>query len=213
MKSDYILARWLAYEAMNADIPDTGYYSDTLDYGNYGTKYSLLTLAQRSAIDILDKIAVSTLEYLEMGGAKKAHFKSAWYNEGDEGFTWKPKIRDSIFEGNTALIALTEISKDFSEKDGFLRSISFLRNASTHRFVILHDMGGHSIARESKTVEHYPIEEFIDNLVDTLRVVRSSLLYFVEFIAINEVIKNHKNPGLVGQLDVPSHHYIRGDDE
>lgn len=213
MKSDYILARWLAYEPMNSDIPDTGYYSDTLDYGNYGAKYSLLTLAQRSAIDILDKIAVSTLEYLKMGGAKNAHFKNAWYNESDKGFRWKSKIKDSIFEGNTALIALTEISRDFSEKNGFLKSISSLRNASTHRFVVLHDFGGNSRARQSKSVEHYPIEEFADSLIDTLKVVRSSLMYYFEFVAISESIKNQNNSGFVGQLDVPSHHYIRGEDE
>jgi len=213
MKSDYILARWLAYEAMNSEIPDTGYYSDTLDYGNYGAKYSLLTVAQRSAIDVLDKIAVSILDYLKIGGAKNAHFKNAWHIKDDKIFEWKPKVKNSIFEGNTALIALTEISRDFSEKNGFLKSIGALRNASTHRFVVLHDFSGHSSARQSRTVEHYPIEEYTNSLIDTLKVVRSSLLYFVEFVAINETIKEHKNPGPVGQLDVPSHHYIRGDDE
>ncbi len=213
MKSDYILARWLAYEAMNSDIPDTGYYLDTLDYGNYGAKYSLLTLAQRSAIDILDKIAVSSLEYLKMGGAKDAHFKNAWFNENDKGFRWKSKIKDSIFEGNTALIALTEISKDFSEKNGFLRSISSLRNASTHRFVVLHDLGGNSRARQSKAVEHYPIEEFTSSLIETLKVVRSSLMYYVEFVTISEATKNRNSTGFVGQLNVPSHHHIRGEDE
>ena len=152
-------------------------------------------------------------EYLGIGGAKHAHFKKAWFGKDTDKLCWKPKLRSSINEGNTPLIALTELSKDFSESNGFLRSISALRIASTHRFVVLHELGGESRVRDAKSVEHHAQDEFVGNLISTLKVVRSSLLYFVEMVAINENIKTRDKDGYIGQLDVPSHHYIRGEDE
>lgn len=213
LKSDYMLARWLTYSALNESIPDSGHYADTLDFANYGTKYSMLTVAQKSAIDVLDKLAVASLEYLNIGGAKNTDFKNAWFKKSEnESFEWKDKIKEAIHAGNPALIALMELSSDFSNKNGFLKSISSLRNASTHRFVVLHDMGDIKETAQ-QVIEHYDINDFVRSLIETLRVVRSALLYFVEMIAYTEDIKHRNSKGLVGHLEVPSHHYIRGSDD
>lgn len=209
LKSDYMSARWLTYCALNEDIPDSGYYADTLDYANYGTKYSLLTLAQKSAIDVLDKLTVASLEYLNVGGAKNASFKKSWFVQSEDNtLQWNQKIKSTIIDGNKALVALTELSQDFSGKKGYLKNISSLRNAATHRYIALHDMGDMEKIK-SKSIEHYDVTNFTNSLIDTLRVVRSSLIYFVEMIAYSEAIKDRDSTGFIGQLDVPSHHHIR----
>jgi hypothetical protein len=63
LKSDFLLARFLAYQSLSDEIPDSGFYSDTLDYAVYGVQSAMLTLAQRACMDILDKIATATNEY------------------------------------------------------------------------------------------------------------------------------------------------------
>ena len=63
MKADYLAARYLAYQALSGSFPESGLYSDTLDYAVYGVAPSMLALAQRACIDVLDKIAVATTEY------------------------------------------------------------------------------------------------------------------------------------------------------
>ena len=100
---------------------ETGDYNDTLDHACYGVNESALALAQRSALDILDKIAVATLSYLDVGGAKRTSFKEAWFKESkrkDNVKEFKPKILQEIEKGNTALLALTEVSRDLSNKAG-----------------------------------------------------------------------------------------------
>jgi hypothetical protein len=46
---------------------DPGYYIETLDDALYGTRYSMLLLAQRSTLDVLDKTAVVANEYFGCG--------------------------------------------------------------------------------------------------------------------------------------------------
>jgi hypothetical protein len=209
LKSDYILARWLAFNAIHKKMPDTGEYSDTLDYSVYGTNTSLLTLAQRSLMDILDKIAVASLEYLGIGGVKSAYFRTAWFTKNHE---LKEQINEAILNGNVALIAFTEIAKDLAQEKGYLRGKNMLRHASTHRFVVLHDFGGPT-AQQSSAIEHRQYYDFIEHLIETLKLVRSSLIYFVEMIIWSEAIKqrniNRKN-GFLVPMDVPFHHKIRG---
>lgn len=212
LKSDYLLARWLAYCALNEVIPDSGFYSDTLDYANYGTRFSTLSLAQRSAIDVLDKLTVASLEYFDMSGAKNANFKTSWFIKNNKSTPrWKERISREILDGNVALIALTELAKDFSDEEAYLKSVRLLRNASTHRFVALHDMGNVNEIK-SKSVEHYNLGDFTSSLIETLRVVRSSLIYLVEMIAYSETTKSRNDTGFIGHLNVPSHHYVRGED-
>jgi tetratricopeptide (TPR) repeat protein len=95
LKSDYILARQLFFSASNGLFFETGNYNDTLDYACFGVNESALALAQRSALDILDKVAVATLSYLEVGGAKRTSFREAWFKkrkEKDDREEFKPKI-------------------------------------------------------------------------------------------------------------------------
>ena len=212
MKSDYLAARWLAFTSLNVnDMHESGYYSDTLDYACYGVKYSLITMAQKIAYDILDKIAVATSDYLGLKNSKKASFKSLWHRQTDtkENSHLEDKIKAEIEEGNVALIALSEVANDLSQ-GRYLHAKSNIRHTSTHRFTVLHDeaIGKY---RNNECVEHFNITDFEKEVVEILKLVRASLIYFVEMIALREGRISNKF-GPVPQLIVPSHHYIRGEE-
>lgn len=212
LKSEYLTARLLTYQAFETEVTESGYYSDTLDYANYGTKISILTLAQRACIDILDKIAIATSEYFNWdGNRRRINFYNRWFKKNNgEIVNWADQILEEINKNNYTLIALTELSEDMG-KDGFLEIKKELRNASTHRFVILHE-GMLGDSRESDCIEHYVQDDFMYELISTLRTVRSALFYFVEMISINEFGKK-KDGNLSAALWVPGHHHIRGDDD
>ena len=212
MKADFVAARYLAFQALTAKMPESGLYADTLDYATYGVTQSMLSLAQRACMDVLDKVAVATTEYFAITTDKgPVYFSNRWFAERKDGQprTWHGALRPHIDKGNTALIALAEISLDVN-KGGALHQKKAFRHSSTHRFTVLHDIGC-TPSRNSIHVEHSGVEEFKSLLIESLQLARAAILYFVEMISINEV-KMPKGGGLVMQLDVPSHHSIRGDD-
>lgn len=211
MKADYLAARMLIFKSLHEKTPDSGAYSDTLDYAVYGVNESLLSLALRACIDLLDKIAVATSEYLGLSG-KFIYFSTRWYGEKLKGgaLQWHPELRDEILKGNTAMIALAELSLDI-ESGGALHENKVLRHASTHRFIVVHDIGD-TPSRESPFVEHYGIGDFEKSLIRALQLTRAALLYFVDMVAQNEHEQNVDDK-LAFPMLVPQHHEIRGDDE
>ena len=212
MKSDFLAARYLAFQALTSIVPESGLYADTLDYATYGLQQSMLTLAQRACVDVLDKVAVATTEYFAIvTGPSTVYFTNRWFSDSKKGqpLTWHPEILSHIEKGNTALLALSELSLDVN-KGGALHQKKALRHASTHRFTVLHDIGC-TPSRSSAHVEHSAAEEFISLLIESLQMARAAIFYFVEMIAINEA-KTPRRGGIVMQLDIPSHHFIRGED-
>ena len=75
LKAEFLVARRLAFQGqrMHAESParqhpdDPGLYTDTLDGSLYGETPALLLLAHRSALDVLDKIAVTANEHFSSG--------------------------------------------------------------------------------------------------------------------------------------------------
>lgn len=216
LKSDYILARQLFFSASNRLFNETGNYNDTLNYACYGVNESALALAQRSALDILDKVAVATLSYLGIGGAKRTSFKEAWFKKiekgKDEKEEFKPKILQEIKNGNTALLALTEASRDLSNKTGFLSKKQVSRNSSTHRFTVLHDLGKLPTS-QSGCLEHFDYDVFLRESLHTLKLARSSVIYFVQMVKIREKKLSAQKNGILMPIIVPSHEDIRGFDD
>jgi tetratricopeptide (TPR) repeat protein len=213
MKSDFLAARYLAYQALTAKFPDSGFYTDTLDYAVYGIVPSLLSLAQRACMDVLDKIAAATTEYFGIpGNVKVVYFWSRWFDDprAEPPLVWHTSLRPHIDKGNTAIIALADISFDIAE-DGFLVRKKAFRHSSTHRFTVLHDMGCRP-SRESAQIEHCEIQEFKDQLIESLQLARAAVLYFVEMVSIAEKTRP-SGTGKVGTITVPSHHHIRGEDD
>lgn len=212
MKSDFLAARYLAYQALTGEFPNSGFYTDTLDYAVYGMVPSLLSLAQRACIDVLDKIAAATTEYFAIpGNVKVVYFWSRWFDNPRDGppFVWHSSLRPQIDKGNTAIVALADLSFDLDE-GGFLVRKKAFRHSSTHRFTVLHDEGC-TPSRESAQIEHSGVREFKDQLIESLQLARAAILYFVEMVSIAE--KAHAaRSGKVGTITVPSHHNIRGED-
>lgn len=215
LKSDYILSRQLFFDASNRLFKETGNYNDTLNHACYGVNESALALAQRSALDILDKIAVATLSYLGIGGAKRTSFKEAWFKESKRKVNvkeFKPKILQEIEKGNTALLALTEVSRDLSNKAGYLFNKQASRNSSTHRFTVLHG-SSESPLNVSGCLEHFDYDTFMTESLRTLKLARSSLIYFVQMVLFRERDLEKQENGIVMPLTVPFHRNTRDFDE
>jgi tetratricopeptide (TPR) repeat protein len=213
MKSDFLAARYLAHQALSGTFPESGLYSDTLDYAIYGVAQSMLSLAQRACIDVLDKVAVATTDYFAIPGSPRTvYFANRWFADSQRGqpLSWHASLRPHIDKGNTAIIALTEISLDVGE-GGALHRKKSLRHSSTHRFTVLHDLGCNP-SRESVHVEHCEISDFKTHLIESLQLARAAVLYFVEMVSIAES-SNASSPGKTVPINVPTHHRIRGEDD
>jgi hypothetical protein len=213
MKADYLVARDLMFHAtreIEQPKRDTGVYMDTLDYAVYGVAPARLVLAQRSALDVLDKIAVALNELFAVGLAvERIHFKSFWRVRPREQ-AWHPQLAAAIARGNVALIALSEIAADLSEMEGvsgLLSEVRQARNAGTHRFVVLHDLGVSGF-RPSAAIEHHGLVAFQATALRTLRLARAALLHMVEVFEYEE--RARKPRALTGSMVVRPHHEIRG---
>jgi len=145
LKSDFLLARELAWRARDESAwPKTGQFADTLDYALYGPDTSALILAHRTALDLLDKVAVTANCYFELGLApKKVSFGRLWRDPEDKktGTRLVEKVDGLVRAGVYAMYGLAELAEDYDGADGILRSQKNLRNSGTHRFLVLHDLG------------------------------------------------------------------------
>jgi tetratricopeptide (TPR) repeat protein len=211
MKSDFLAARYLAFQTLSTNLPDSGSYADTLDYAVYGIGSSMLLIAQRVCLDVLDKIAVATSEYFAIPDSDRTTFATRWFVTGKNGHVlgWHPGFVDHNKVPNTAIIALAELSLDVRH-GGALYEKKAYRNSSTHRFTILHDIGCDP-SRVSAHIEHCALGEFQTLMIESLQLARAALLYFVEMISIHES-RRVSDPTKMVPLDVPSHHFIRGED-
>jgi hypothetical protein len=211
LKADYLAARWQAYVALHEEAPESGSYADTLDYARYGVNTSVLTLAQRSSIDVLDKIAVFVAEYLETKeNPRKISYRHRWYEEDKSSGTlqWCPSVVSEFSHGNPGFIALAEAASDLNP-GGFLHSRKADRDTGTHRFGVIHYLGNEP-SRPSTYVTHYGAEAFRATLLDTLRLTRSALIYLAEAVGRREArLARGKR---VGHLLVPDHDWVRGDE-
>ena len=213
LKAEFLAARYLAFVALEDSLPESGKYTDSLDYARYGIQSSMLTVAQKACLDLLDKVAVAASEYLDLpGDPSHIYFGTRWFERSRAGepIRWQSQVQTEIVSGNTALIAISEVAGDI-EAGGFLEKKRALRHASTHRFTVLHDLGA-SAGRESKYIEHYGMDAFVDELVETLRLTRAVLLYFVKMVMIREH-RSHTDGALRMPLVLPDHDWVRGEDD
>jgi LA2681-like HEPN len=216
-RGGYLVARELLFQSVSEGKGrprDTGLYFDTLDYAVYGSTPSRMVLAQRTALDLLDKIAVALNDYFSIGEKpKKVNFHEFWREKPKEP-RWRPALAAAIERGNPALIALSEIAADLSDGSqetsipGRLSADKRARHAGTHRFVVLHDIALGE-PRPNSAIEHRMLKSFRETAIRTVRLSRAALLYFLEAIAYEERFRR-KGDGLVGTMLVHHHHKIRG---
>ncbi|MHB9784419.1 LA2681 family HEPN domain-containing protein [Stenotrophomonas maltophilia] len=217
LKSDFILARDLLWRSIDENAwPATGRFGDTLDYATYGPDASALIVAHRTALDLLDKIAVAANHYFEFGlSPDKVYFGRLWRGSPDKTTGVRPlneKVEQAIRGGASALYGLVELAEDYDSSTGILRSQKDLRNAGTHRFVVLHDLGDPAQSRQAPEIEHHRREPFTQEALRALRVARSAIQMLALSISQHEQGLAQRTAGLVGSLLVPDHDWIRGRD-
>lgn len=215
LKSDFILARDLLWRALDENTwPTTGRFGDTLDYATYGPDASALILVHRTALDLLDKIAVVANHYFEFGlPPDKVYFGKLWRGRLDKATGIRPlheKVERVILGGTPALYGLVELAEDYENSSGILRSQKDLRNAGTHRFVVLHDFGDPTQSRPAPEIEHHRRDPFTQEVLRALRVARSAIQMLALSIAQYEQSLARQNHGLIGYtMLVPDHDWIR----
>lgn len=216
LKSDFVLARDLAWRASDENAwPKTGQFADTLDYAMYGPDTSALILAHRTALDLLDKVAVTANYYFELGVApNKVGFGRLWRDPADKktGSPLSKKVKALIRSGVHAIYGLAELAEDYDGVNGILRSQKDLRNSGTHRFVVLHDLGDPSRARQAHEIEHLHRSDFTNEALRALRVARSAIQMLTLAISQHEEILSKQTDGIIETMIVPDHHWIRGED-
>lgn len=213
LKADFVLARELVWRAISAEWPATARFADTLDYARYGPASSALVLAHRSALDLLDKVAVLANHYFELGEKPKGvHFRTLWRVKKKQPDGTRPlrsEVDAVVRAGNMALLGLVELADDY-DIGGWLQPQRDLRNAGTHRFVVLHDEGGHRQARQVDEVERHPVGRFERAVHQGLRVARSAIQNLAYAIRQQETLLRQQHSGPIGTLVVPDHDWIRG---
>ena len=85
------------------------------------------------------------------------------------------------------------------------------RNSSTHRFSVLHDdMFPNDYSSLSSAVDHMHLQRFECLTLDSLKLARAALFYFVDTINFAEEASRTDKGGIVISSTVPDHDYIRG---
>jgi hypothetical protein len=213
MKADYICARQLAFSAVEEPFPESATYADSLDYARYGVSPSMMTIAQKACLDLLDKVAVATTEYLDLPGRRNdVYFSNRWFKKtksASDPLEWQPEISSAIESGVTALMALADVSLDV-RSGGFLRQKQMMRHSSTHRFIVLHDLG--MPEADGSAIDHFELDLFRRQLIETLQLSRAVLFYFVEMIMQAEH-RHHDDGKPRINLSVPDHRWVRGERE
>jgi len=145
MKQEFVSARYLYYDGINADQP---HFSDrdvllynTLDYPTYSLAVERVKAAFRIAYSLFDKIAYFLNAYMKLSiPEREVAFRTFWYEKPKE-----KEVLSLIFqkrENNWPLRGLFWLSKDLFENDsGFKESIepdakelSKIRNYLEHKY-------------------------------------------------------------------------------
>lgn len=201
LKQEFVEARKLLFEASDHRQPDERLYVNTLDYAIYGSAAAKLCLAQRSGMDLLDRIAVAVDLYLGTGtNPRKIDFRTYWRNKSET--EWMAHIAEEARSGNLPVIALSEIAADL-KNDGFLTSQVDRRNASTHRFTVLHDHQLKEGASGAKYIERYAFDDFLAATIETLQLTRAAIIYLVEFVSRRE--RREANDDMSVPMFLPYH--------
>ncbi|WCK68984.1 LA2681 family HEPN domain-containing protein [Agrobacterium tumefaciens] len=215
IKGDFAFARQMFFEALSdKQFQETASHGDTLDYAVYGVRFSALTASQRIAFDILDKIAVLLACHLSIKDAYRIDFMKLWGRRSKNGFEMDPAIQSQLTAGNPGISALhglfEDISKDDVRGDGFMEAHKRYRNASTHRFTVLHDEGPGKLKSRSRSIEHESLQVFSETTLGSLRLARAAIFYCCDAINFVEGKSGRSTDKPHVTLDVPDHDYIRG---
>tara|TARA_R110002051_G_scaffold269600_1_gene329786 strand:+ start:1940 stop:3481 length:1542 start_codon:yes stop_codon:yes gene_type:complete len=217
MKQEFVSARWLYYEALNASEM---HFSDkdvslfnTLDYPSYSLSVEKLKLAYRSAYSIFDKIAFFLNEYMDLGmKPDEISFAKVWRAK------WGEPVR-GVFEDseNLPLRGLFWLSKDFfyrhlqevTEPDA--RALRDIRNHLEHKYFKVHEMLLQPAGAESERGDlftdtlAYSVErtDFEKKTLRLIKLARAALIYLSLGMHREERRRAASRPeGLIMQMEL-----------
>lgn len=184
LKAEFIVARRLAFRGEQMTFTedgkqheeDTGAYGATGDGAVYGEGPATLLLAQRSALDLLDKVAVTANEHFGTGfNPQRVDFAKFWRDPKTKQL--RPEV--ATYGGRRARLALAELQRDLAE-DALYPSARLLRNAGTHRLV--HGTFGEPTGPTKETFSTIDLDDLRASTIEALWVARAAFLYLVDFI-------------------------------
>ena len=202
IKEDYVVARLLLAQSQfeNVDlnnISNRTAFVDSLDYSIFNIYIGLLKSAFKEAYDILDKIARFINEYYQLGFNGDIYFSTIWQCKNNKN-EWRinPKILDSE---NLSLYALYDIFLDF--KSHYYNRIRKIRNASVHERLVIYDS---ELTDWDKKTDKYNIgyKTMVSQTIRLLQLVKSCIIYMINFVQLEENKKRKKLNGLIGQMYV-----------
>ncbi len=147
MKQEYVSARYLYYEGINANEP---HFSDknvflynTLDYPVYSLAIEKVKASYIMVYSLFDKIAYFINIYLDLTESK-VYFRTLWYESQNKSKRLKAKLQK---RKNWPLRGLFWLSKDlYEDKPGFrdaiepeAKEIAAIRNHLEHKYLKIHD--------------------------------------------------------------------------
>ncbi len=190
IKGEYVLARLLLVQAnwKSKDIDSIDeavalYYP--LDYSVHGTYVHLAKGAVKLATDVLDKVSVFVRSYFELNdpAVDKTTFRNIWSvaNTPDD-------LREGLKgHDNPFLYALFSLASDL-KPEGDYGYIYDLRNALTHRFLVVQDTappdGG------TKELPRIGIKRLMDEAVFAVQLSRCAVMYLIMMVDAQERMEN-----------------------
>ena len=196
LKGDYLVARRLAFDAIQSvrttggweqEKSDPGLYADTLNDAMYGTVASAIVLAHRAALDMLDKTAVALNEHLELGDDPKyITFRRFWFEDPKH----RTRLRSDLMKIpglQYAVLAMAELAYDMVD-EGLYAHAQEVRHAGTHRFVLLHH-GSQDLA-STGTTQAITVDLMLETVTQALSVARAAFLYLISMIETAEAGKD-----------------------
>ena len=202
IKEDYATARWLLFQSrherpMVDRVSTLTRYADTLEYARFDLYVGTLKTAFEEAADILDKVAGFINVYFRLS-IKPTHvwFKRIWYAGKNKHIRSPIKKR---YAQNQSLRGLYDIHWDLdrTERFGHLRE---LRNALTHRCVVVHDIIKVEPHYDDNQVYHIYIDDLDKAAVKMLRLARSAVVYLASMVHMEEERFRAGNDGIVPSM-------------
>ena len=215
VKQDYVVARYLTWlystelspirrhiSQINQRTP----FSDSLSYATWGVRPGMSAQALKMTVDTWDTIA--SFVHLYFGSSRRPRqvdFRSFPYADRSG------NLEQSFVEAlnppgeNRGLTALFDLSSELDkERNLDLSQIAGHRNAATHRFFVVHEMGRHE---SDEWIERLEWDDLYDKTIRALRITRDAILYLTQMIHINE--KAIASPGA---MPLPFDEFVPHDD-
>ena len=168
----------------------------------------MLTLALRSALDLLDRVAVGANHYFGFGcPAKKVDFLTLW-REQRRPQPLRSAVRAEIEAGNWSVLALVELADDIKD-GGWLADRRALRNVATHRYLAIHDLtvGRHRCCEE---IVHVELNHAQSIALSAFSLARAGLIYLIDAVSRREQRNHEHRSEAYVSIRLPSHQDIRG---